>query len=192
MLTEAEVICRLRQTHGPTIQAMSLPFDELIETAKAKSQEKKLANIDANAYLSLAQTNPRVRAELEWKIGEGVREQDFRLWWDTPDLERQFVVLLDFIRNGAQYVTLRKQGSTDEEAHRLVYRAVPSYIEFLDTCQLPKDADFPLPIELRDRVERRMTQERMKDPKAAEWIASCRQFTTATAYVRHEIAAGRL
>jgi hypothetical protein len=169
-----------------------LPFDDLIETAKAKSQEKKLAHVDANVYLSLARTNPMIRADLEWKTQEGVREQDFRWWWDMADLERQLIVLMDFIADGGYYKTLREQGIPKEEALRRVYQANPSYVEFSEMSKLPRNADFPLPIELRERVERRIEQERAKDPRAADWIASCRRFSSVNAFVRQEIAAGRL
>jgi len=174
------------------LQSVSLSFDDLIQTAKEKSREKKLAGLDANVYLSLAQTNPKVQAELDWKIGEGVREQDFRRWWDMPDLERQLLVLMDFIGNAGYFGALRDKGFSAEEALRLVNQASPSYVEFSDMSKLPKNADFPLPIELRERVERRVEQERAKDPSGGQWTAYRNQFSSVNALVRHEIAAGRL
>ena len=213
MPTEAEVIVRLKQEWGTTLQNMGLRFDEIIEIAKTKSQKKKLMHVDARFYSYLAQTNPMLRADLEWKIQEGVLEQDFLWWWDMPDIERQLIIVIDYIRDFGYLETLREQGNSDKEAIRLALQVTPTYIEFCDTSKLPNNnPGIPLPMELRNRIERRIKQEikndyfvtigkyvdfnlilmNPHDPTIKQWRAFCHQFSSVNALVRHEIAAGRL
>ena len=118
MLIEAKIIRHLEEVYVPMFQKLfresyeeaKASFDGLIEKAKTVSQQKKFSDINANSLLNLAKTNPKIGAELDWKTQEGVREEDFRWWWDMPDLERQLLILIDFIHGGGYYGALRDQG----------------------------------------------------------------------------------
>ena len=200
MPTEAELIRRLERVYVPMVQGIfgespgeaRTGFYSLIEKAKVKSLEKKVSHIDSQYLLSVAQTNPDVCAELNWKRREGVCDDDLRWWWDMPDLERQFIIQMDFIPSAGYFAALRDKGYSPEQAIRCVQQATPSYVEFSDMSRLPKNEDFPLPIELRRRVEQRIEQEKARDPSGAEWASYFGQFSSFNACIRHEIAKSRL
>jgi len=134
------------------------------------------------------------RRILPQKRDEGVIDEDIRWWWNLNDVERQMMLIVDDFHFLSLFISERKSGKTEEESGRAVWEARPIYTNG-DPCTKPERApfelkreDFPLPIELKNRVNRyieKITEENSKKIKK-----DLRGFSTFNAFVREKIKIG--
>lgn len=167
-------------------------FDGMIHKAQSESKNNPLPFVGANGYLHLAQADDRLRKDLEWKKEEGVTEHDLHWWWDMLDLERSILFQTDHWLRFGHFSALMTQGQTSDEAFRLMKQANAIYAYFVWNSNDPRDENYPLPAELRDRVNRRTEREMLADPSGAQWTTLRDSFSSFNAFVRHEIKAGRI
>jgi hypothetical protein len=200
MLTEAESRRRLEPAYMGIFCAMGIPkseakvmFDGLFERASQISKQKNLADVDAEKLLAVARERPVIAAELEWKRDEGVREEDFRWWWNTPDVERQVMLQSHEHFRLTQFVTLRESGVSVEEAAHRVRVCHPIFVEFSfwDNTS-PRDQHSSLPVELTERVLKHSENHRAIDPSGEAWRRVCTQAGSANAAIREEIRTAKL
>ena len=197
---EETAIRRLENFYVPWFQTMGQQsfgdakaiFDGMIQKARADSKKSQLPFADADGLLRLAQTDDRLRKDLEWKKEEGVTEQDLHWWWDMLGLERSILFQTDHFSRLTHFSALRTQGHTGDEAFRLMKQANAIYAYFVWNSNDPRDENYPLPAELRDRVNRRTEREMLADPSGAQWTKLRDSFSSFNAFVRHEIKAGRI
>jgi len=199
MSTEAEIRRRLEpeyvamfQAEGMSLREARETFNGLFEKAKVASREKGLANMDATRLQNLAETDPGIRKQLDWRAREGVREEDFQWWWNMPDLERQVLLLVDDMGTMAMYGAMRESGLGPEEATQRTKFARVRLAEFLAPDADPADVYCPLPVELKARVVQFFDRQAAKHPEGAQWREMCRRAGSANAAIRKEISEGRL
>ncbi|MCD6177936.1 hypothetical protein J7K03_01580 [bacterium] len=137
-----------------------------------------------------------VRKTLPQKIKEGVREEDIRWWWNLNDVERQMMLGVDDFYRLTFFINQIKSGKTAEEAGKAIWKAHPIYTDG-DPNVKPKQSpielkreDFPLPVELKDRVNRYIKKRTNDDPEKIQ--VELKKFSTFNAFIRKEIKAGKI
>jgi len=136
------------------------------------------------------------RRILPQKRAEGVRDEDIRWWWNLNDVERQMMLSIDEFHRLALFINEIKSGKTDKEAGRTVWEAHPIYTNGdpdIKPEQSPfelKREDFPLPIELKDRVNRYIEKRASDGPEKIK--QDLKGFSTFNAFIRKEIKAGNI
>jgi hypothetical protein len=195
---ETAIINRLRaqtiglyMTLGMTEAEAEGIFHGLVARAKEASQKKGLADINAASFFSLAETNARIRAELQWKANEGVREEDLQWWWNMHDFERQMILASDEAMILGYYEALRKQGTNKEEAMRELRITHATFAEFSP----PEEAQgrhSGLPVELKARVTAYQDKQNAYNETAAKWQESRRDAGSANAAIRSLIERGEI
>lgn len=136
------------------------------------------------------------RRILPQKRAEGVRDEDIRWWWNLNDVERQMMLSVDEFFRLALFINEVKSGKTDKDAGKTVWEAHPIYTNG-DPDTKPERApfelkreDFPLPIELKDRVNRYIEKRAEDNPEKVK--QDLKGFSTFNAFVRKEIKAGNI
>lgn len=136
------------------------------------------------------------RRILPQKRAEGVRDEDIRWWWNLNDVERQIMLSVDEFHRLALFISEIKSGKTDKDAGETVWEAHPIYTNG-DPDTKPERApfeikreDFPLPIELKDRVNRYIEERAKDDPEKIK--QDLKGFSTFNAFIRKEIKAGNI
>jgi len=136
------------------------------------------------------------RKTLPQKKEEGVRDEDIRWWWNLNDVERKMMLSMDDFHRLSLFINEINNGKTPEEAGRIMWKAHPMYT-YGDPNTRPKQSpfdlkreDFPLPVELKDRVNRYIEKRLKDDPENIK--KDLEGFSTFNAFVRKEIKAGNL
>lgn len=199
MATEAEIVRKLELEFLPLFEAMGMPPDEareafgaLVESAKEASRTRRSGDVDATRLTNLAQTDPNIRMQIDWRIKEGVREEDFQWWWNMPDLERQMFFQVDDMLKIGYHHALRTSGVPKDEALQRVRSTHAVYVEFLGENRDPNDVHGPLPVELRARVLRFIEGQAALDPSGAIWREKVFHAGSFNAAVRREIREGNV
>lgn len=194
MATDAEIVRKLELEYVPMFEAMGMSPDEareafgaLVENAKEASRSKHLGDVDATRLTNLAQTDPNIRMQIDWRTKEGVREEDFQWWWNMPDLERQILLQVDDTHRIGYYEALRRSGVPKDEALQRVRSTSALYVEFLGENEDPNDVHGPLPVELRARVIQFIEGEAALDPSGALWREKVSRAGSFNAAIRREI-----
>ena len=190
----------LQQEYLPVFWAMGMSaseawdsFKALLDRAEAMSAEKGIANLDARGLVALAERKPGVQAELEWRISEGVTEEDFRWWWDMPDVERQIIMAVDEMQIIGYYEAVRKSGVNKEEAAESVKRAHVRFTEFTQLNDFdPRPEHRCLPVELKQRVIKYIERQMKADPSGQLLRKRVHAAGSANANIREEIRLGNL
>jgi len=168
-------------------------FEKVLEKAREKSSECVYAKHNADTLLALVEKSQNLREDLEWKRAEGVQEEDFRQWWNMHDLERHFVLEMDNLQcHIPVYLACRHNGASKEEAQETVWKIHPRYALSRDTIDGEIDDDSPLPIELKDRVNRWGMRQMQADPTGKKLRERKERSTSMNAIVREEIRKGTL
>jgi hypothetical protein len=202
METEREIVTRLERVYVPIFQQASGPFgfgmsdsdakaafQDLIKKAREASQRDGFKGINSGKMLDLAEQYPKARADLEWKKAEGVREEDFRWWWDMHDLERQVILQMDDALIANHYVAHRKSGMSKEESALWVKKTFPRYVVLMTAIKEALDTDSALPIELKNRVTSWML---LSTTDLEESYQLKLRVTSMNALVRQEIRRGNI
>ena len=176
--------------------AMGMPLREAMEMAKESVKEavrrsKANGTFDSppnmgDLILQAEATDEATRKRFAVKRAEGVTDADIRWWLNMHDVERHLLLLQDEAAKLGVFLYWRDQGLSDEEAGRKAARMV-NYGDPTDTSHWSSD-DRPLPIELKDRVNRLILSFAPDLPEARQHMES---FSSANAFVRAEMRAGR-
>lgn len=194
MSTEAEIRQRLEPeyvaifcAHGMSPREAGEIFEDLFTRARELSRANILANIDATGLFSLAETDPSIRGQLEWKVREGVRGEDFQWWWNMPDLERQALRLVYDLQTKSLYSAARESGLGKEEAFEQVRLSRVTFAVSDTELRHPVDAHSQLPVELKARVVQFFDRQTAVDPEDTQWRRMCREAGSANAAIRQKI-----
>ncbi|MFH1920016.1 MAG: hypothetical protein ABIP48_09045 [Planctomycetota bacterium] len=194
MSTETEIRRRVEPQYLLMFEAAGMSpdeakemFDGLFQQAKEASRQKQLAGMDATRLLNLAQTEPGIQRQLEWKSHEGVREEDFQWWWNMPDLERQLLLQVDENSRMGYWIALRRKAVPKGEALQRVRSTTPTFVEFLGNNENPTDVDCPLPVELKARVVQFIERQAVIDPRLELWRKKVSRAGSCNAAIRKEI-----
>lgn len=136
------------------------------------------------------------RKTLPQKRAEGIKDGDIEWWWNLNDVERHIMLGVDEFHRIALFINQIKKGKTPEEAGKTVWKFHPTYT-YGDPSIKPEKApsgikreDYPLPIELKDRVNIWIQKKAGGDvEKIRKEVES---FSTMNAFIRKEIKAGKL
>ena len=142
------------------------------------------------------------RRVLPQKRNEGVRDEDIKWWWNLNDVERYIMLNVDEFHKLALFISaIKNSKSTDrekagDEAGRIVWEAHPIYTNG-DPNIKPEKApsgikreDFPLPIELKDRINCYIEKKAKSNPEGIK--QEFKKFSTFNAFVRKEIKVGNI
>jgi len=136
------------------------------------------------------------RRILPQERAEGVTDGDIRWWWNLNDVERQMMLSVDDFHFLSLFIREMKSGKTEEESGRAVWEARPIYTNGNPDTKPErapfelKREDFPLPMELKDRVNRYIKKIAKEDSEKIK--QELRAFSTFNAFIRSEIKHGKL
>jgi hypothetical protein len=117
---------------------------------------------------------------------EGATDEDIREFWNLNDLQRRMVLWSENVFRYSNFLSLKEDGLSADDAMVLVRKMFPMYGDSEDTTHTSGD-DRPLPHELRGRVDD------YRQKLGAVFVKrQAEEFTTYNAFVRHEIRAGNL
>jgi len=136
------------------------------------------------------------RRTLPQKRAEGVKDEDIRWWWNLNDVERRMMLSVDELHRMSLFISEIESGKTPNEAGETVWRVHPIYADG-DPDTKPESApfelkreDFPVPTELKDRVNRYIEKRAKDDPE--KFKQEAKNLSTFNALVRKEIKAGNI
>jgi len=140
-----------------------------------------------------------IRKKLPKILKEGVREEDFKWWWNLNDVERNMMIIDDDISKYQAYCfEIEKSNKLMEEnpteaAAKKVRKSFPIYGNPYgkpdDTTQETGD-DRPLAIELKNRINIYIEKRSKENPEQLR--RDLEQSSTFNALIRKEIRAGVL
>lgn len=156
------------------------------ENARAAGRDNLPPNY-GDIILEQEKSNPATKATLAKARKEGATDADIRQLWNLHELERQMVLVSDDIKRTGVFVQALQQGMMPEEAAKEVRRMFPMYGDADDTQHTEGD-DRPLPLELKDRVNRWVVRMAAVSPEKLK----VPQGKTLNAKIRAEMRAGRL
>lgn len=155
-----------------------------------------MLEIEKAEHLNIEKVAEIFRRILPQKRAEGVRDEDIRWWWNLNDVERQMMLSVDEFHRLALFINEVKSGKTDKDAGKTVWEAHPIYTNG-DPNTKPERApfelkreDFPLPIELKDRINRYIEERDKDDPEKIK--QDLKGFSTFNAFIRKEIKEGNI
>lgn len=136
------------------------------------------------------------RKNLPQKKAEGVRNEDIEWWWNLNDVERNMMFKVDEMHRMALFMELIQGGMSPEKAGKEVWKAHPIYT-YGDPNQKPEKAppglkreEYPLPAELKDRVNIYIEKRTKDDPDEVK--KEIEKSSTFNAFVRKQIKKGNL
>lgn len=138
-----------------------------------------------DVLLSQEATNPQVQISLQRIREEGVRDEDFRWWWNMSPLERVLMEKADELNRITLFSFLRSKGHDAKESAKKVFSLHPMFGDPLDG----EGEDRPLPIELKLRIIQYL-ERHYASPDAMR--QNCERSTSFNALVREEIRNGRI
>ena len=163
---------------------------EIIRVAKRDASKQGTDKLPQNlADHLLASDDPGTRREIQLKRDDGVRDADFRWWWNLPDLEKRVILKLDDLHRTHCFFALTHNGLSDSEAAQRMRKYNAMYGDVEDTTHTKGD-DRPLPFELKDRVNA-WIQAHLQSSQAILALAM-ETSSTFNALVRAEIRRGTL
>ena len=189
---------QLKFAHVSFLQAMGTPaseaeksFEITMRKIKERYINEGIVNLPANYgsfLLEQEKINPELKAALDKKRAEGVRDSDIRWWWNMHYFERMMMLEDDETGRVAAFMAYLSQGMSPDQAAQKLKR----FLTYGD----PQDAnqgvgeDRALPIELKDRINR-YTEQRMRgDPYI--YKTEIQASTGSNAHVRNEMRKGRV
>lgn len=131
-----------------------------------------------------------LRSRVATLRGDGVRDDDIRIWWNMHDVERRMPIKMEDSDRMGTYLTLVTQATADDgSAFRKLWQSYPRYGNPEDTSQASGE-DRPLPFELKLRINRYVEHRVAKD--LAGWQSELAEATSLNAVVRQRIREGVL
>ncbi|MFH1337057.1 MAG: hypothetical protein ABII96_11115 [Candidatus Zixiibacteriota bacterium] len=110
-------------------------------------------------------TKEEMKSRLAIKRKEGVRDEDIRWWWNMHDLERRMMVAFDSIMKMWAYNAYKEtDGLSEKDALKKLNKHFPIWGDPEDITHFTGD-DRPLPIELKERVNRYVEKRMRTDPE---------------------------
>lgn len=187
--------------------------EELLNRAIEKSKKEGTYNLPPNfgdIILKKQKTeDPAVgkiaeimRGTLPQKRSEGVRDEDIRWWWNLNDVERSMMLAVDEMHRMALFISELKKSTESskekagEQVSKIVWKSHPTYTygdpkDKKDSVpKWVKEEDFPLPIELKDRINIYIEKRAKSDPE--KYKKDIETSSTFNALVRKEIKAGNI
>jgi hypothetical protein len=174
---------------APQLEAM---LEEDVRELKEETIKDGSANLPRNygdLLLERAATDEKIKTGLEWKRREGMRDEDFRWWWNMQEYERRMLARIAERDRVATYLALRAQGKMADEAGAGVWKAHTFFGGAEGEGAGPRGPS-ALPWELMDRIRTYIEQctRSQPDQYRAE-VNSAPDFNT---FVRAQITLGRL
>jgi len=177
-------------------------LDKAIESSKKQGTYDLPPNM---GDIILGKANPKdiksekmagyIQKYLPAKRKDGVKDEDIIWCWNLYDVERSIILAVDEFHRMALFISVLKETGSEKEAGNQVWKHHPSY-----TAGDPKNEklfieghtgeDLPLPIELKDRVNRYIKKRAEGDPE--EIKQELKKFSTFNAFIRKEIKAGNI
>jgi len=137
------------------------------------------------------------RKLLPAKRAEGVKDEDIRWWWNLNDVERFMMFKIDDFYKGALFMNEIQEGKTPDQAGITVWKFHPTYT-IVDPNKEPenkpfklKREDYPLPAELKDRVNV-FIEEKAKIDSDGKYKKEIESSSTFNALIRKEMKAGKI
>jgi hypothetical protein len=179
------------------VMDISLPqaqvnFIKLLEQARQESQDLKTANLPENygdLLLAREERDDKIRAMLDCRRREGVKDEDILWWWNMHDLERRMMLKVDEQRRTTEYLRYRQAGLSKGEAGERVRMFFPTYGDPENMTELSLE-DNHLPPELKGRIDSYIDRRMLHDPDA--FSEAMERSTTFNALIRREIRKGNL
>lgn len=163
---------------------------EMIRQAKDAARREgadELPEPYGDHLLEQEDRDPELQARLAGRRGEGVTDDDVRVWWNLPDVERRLIVEIDAMWRLGVFAEAVRRGKTPQEALDFVRKHFPM---FGSPQEAPdRGDDRPLPIELKPRVNAWTERQRDALDGLRARIAAASSFN---AVVRDELRAGRM
>jgi hypothetical protein len=132
---------------------------------------------------------PKAKAYLDWVRTEGVTDADIRSWWDLHPLERELVIEVDDVYRAAMFLTQKQKGLSSQDAVKEVNKYHINYGGPDDSTACEFGAHGPLPIELKDRINKYIGKRVTDSDQFKRDIDSA---GSVTALIRRELRAGKL
>jgi len=195
----------LQKTYITLISKMSgFTESEARETATAYldaaiQEAKKLGRYDypdnfGDLILGVAVTDDsivaedalRIRKELFAKRKDGVTDEDVRSWWNLSEVERGMMLQIEDAARMTTMISALRRGKTEHKAAIQVRKYHPIYGNPEDTS-VTHGNDRPLPIELRDRINKYI-ESQMMNPMS--YKKKVKEATSFNAFVRKIIKTG--
>jgi len=189
---EKTYIPQLMEVMDISLPQAQVTFGELLRQARLESSDMKTANLPENyghLLLEKEASDEKIRAMLERKRREGVRNEDILWWWNMHDLERRMMLKVDEQRRTTEYLRYRQAGLSKDEAGAQVRKFYPSYGNPDDMTQADPE-DTHLPPELKRRIDRYVEMRSERDQ--GEFRKELELSSTFNAMVRKEIRKGNL
>lgn len=130
-----------------------------------------------------------IRKSVDKKRVEGVKDTDIRWWWNLNEIERRMMLAVDDIARMALFIkSVQEDGLSDKQAAEKVRKFHPMYGDPEDTTHAKGD-DKPLPVELKDRVNKWI--EKMQN-NPSQFKSKVESSSTLNALIRSEIKNGSI
>ena len=189
---EAQYVHSLHLMGLPTPEARRA-FWQFLNEIKEESLKTGAATLPKDFGDRLLEREPldhRVKALLEKKRAEGVKDYDIRWWWNMSHLERALMAKLDELN---RHLLLRQFIEEDdlspEEATKKLRTYDPLFGE-ADEAQTGSPDDQPLPYELKERVRSYVQRRSILD--AAALTRDIEDSSSFNHLVRKELKRGNL
>ncbi len=178
-----------RQMGDPTPEST---IREMVREAlkRASHQTPSLSGEGAGQQLlRLAAQSPELQHYIKACREDGVRDEDFEVWWSMHEYERQMVILADEQFSVHAMVAETGRLGERERAADSVLRSRVFYRSPLapPAPEEPQGEDRHLPYELKDRVNR-WIEKQMRQPGSL----FPQESSSANAYIRHLVRKGEV
>lgn len=186
----------------PHSQALDT-FREWVQRAREAGVREGTVNYPmdfGDQLLARSLRDAATRRVIDRKRVDGVRDEDIRWWWNLPDLDRRLMLAFDDHCRIAVFLDqLSKSEEVDkdkaaEKAAAHVRKYFPMYSQDLLSSDpentITSGDDRPLPVELKDRVNRYTEKQAQIDPVG--YKERIERATTCNALVREDIRKGNL
>lgn len=153
-----------------------------------------LGNASAND-INVERLAEIIRKSLPQKKDEGVQNEDVRLYWNLPNVERVLANKEDDFHKTALSIstfessTKTSQEEIIEEVVETIKKVHPVYGDSDDNSTSDGD-DRPLPFELKHRINKHIMKRAKNDPH--DYKKEVNQSSTFNAYVRKQIRTGKI
>lgn len=161
----------------------------LVERAKRDARESGDDQILPGAgdrTLMDEKVDPEVSVVLKSLREEGVRDEDFRNYWNLHYLERETATIYDQVTMLAMAEEFSRQGRKDPVGEAM--KSLPVYGNHLAEG-FPEKDDRPLPYELKSRINDWMI---LNQARGQQFMSDIRKHSSLNAMIRDQIRRGSL
>ena len=145
------------------------------------------STLSGEEILANEKTSARLRDELAERRSDGVTDQDI-LWWHNMSLLEKGMILQDDLYNYLLFHHRKvDEGFSEDESEGLLPK---HFVIYRDESNRLQGDDRPLPIELKDRINRYLISQGHSD--AVGLRQRVEQASSMNAFIRQEMAVGKL